>query len=135
MLGLTFSRRLAILSGIALPIVETARRWRDWPGPIEQWPFWLDDYVVGVLLIVAALASWRTRRNAAWLTAAWGVATGLMLGSTLAQYGHIVNPELGDDPSGVAHEWVLLAKIGILTVCALGLVTSMRRDEGDSITR
>ena len=71
---LAFPRRLAILGGVVLPIAETARRWHQLGDP-HIWPFWLDDWAVGALLLYGA---WRTRRNdvsgLTALGAAWGFA-------------------------------------------------------------
>ena len=39
----TFSRRLALVFGVLLPIVETIRRWPQL-GDVHMWPAWLDDF-------------------------------------------------------------------------------------------
>lgn len=57
MLTVVFSRRLAVLAGFALPTLETWRRWREWPGPIENWIPWADDYLLGAILLTAAWIS------------------------------------------------------------------------------
>jgi hypothetical protein len=64
-------------------------------------------------------------RRSAWLTAGWGFVCGSGFGSLLAQISHLLNPELGDDPSGVAHDWIVLAKSILLAIALLGLFTSM----------
>lgn len=58
---LTFSRRLAMIAGIGLPLIETLRRWHqlgEWAGFL----FWFDDVLIGAFLLFAA---YRTRRDAA----------------------------------------------------------------------
>ena len=52
---LQFSRRLALVFGILLPIVETARRWHQM-GQLSMIPAWLDDYLVAALLLLAIAA-------------------------------------------------------------------------------
>ena len=138
MLGVTFSRRLAILGGLLLPVLETARRWRQWPGPIQTWPLWMDDYLLDAFLLSAAWLS-RPRvvergghfRRLSWLTAAWGFGCGLGFGSLIAQFNHLIDPSLGDDPSGVAHQWMVLIKAILVVIGAVGLLTSMR-DEAEA---
>ena len=141
MFSVAFSRRLAVVGGLLLPILETARRWREWPGSVETWRFWMDDYLLGAFLLGAAWLS-RPRpksktdpqpepgrlviRRLSWLTAAWGFACGLGFGSTLAQLGHIINPSLGADPSGIAHHWMTLIKATLVAIAAVGLFASMR---------
>jgi len=70
-----FSRRLAIASGILVPLAETIRRWDTWH---ESPPNLFDDYIMGAFLLYGA---WRTGENAhtgqRFLTAAWAFACGL----------------------------------------------------------
>jgi hypothetical protein len=74
---LQFSRRLAILAGIVLPLGETARRWHELGDP-AMWLVWLDDWAIAAFLLFGA---WRTRRDVTSgrpiLAAAWGFACGL----------------------------------------------------------
>jgi len=60
---LTFSRRVALICGLLLPIVETIRRWpqlgdiRIWPDPAPIPAVWvLGIKGVGFLLAILALA-------------------------------------------------------------------------------
>ncbi len=70
-----FSRRLAIVGGLLMPLGETIRRWSTWR---EYPPSLFDDYILGAFLLYAA---WRTRRDVRGgqptLAAAWGFACGL----------------------------------------------------------
>jgi hypothetical protein len=52
-----FSRTLALVAGIVLPIVETIRR-RHQLGDPWAWPAWLDDWIIGLFLLYGW---WRTR--------------------------------------------------------------------------
>ena len=58
-MNLTFSRRLALLYGVLLPIVETIRRWQQL-GDFRMWPAWLDDVLLGAALLYGA---WRVAKN------------------------------------------------------------------------
>jgi hypothetical protein len=141
MLSVSFSRRLAVAAGVLLPALETTRRWREWPGPVSTWLPWFDDYILGALLLGAAWLS-RARaggsglrdrlgvRRSAWLTAGWAFACGAGFGSTLAQLQYVLNPGLRgyEDPSGIAHGWVVLAKATLVSIGLVGLFASMRSD-------
>jgi len=132
-LTVVFSRRLAVLAGMGLPVLEVVRRWRTLPGPPDTWHHWLDDFFLGAMLLGAAWLSRprapgmrpRRVRRLAWLTAAWSFACGVGLFSLLSQVEHLLHPELGDDPSGIAHGWIVLAKAVLLAVGVAGLVASM----------
>jgi hypothetical protein len=77
-MAITFSRRLAIAFGILAPLAETIRRW----GQLDQlsiWPFWLDDYIMGALLLAGA---WLVARNfdaGQKLAAAWEFTCGVAI--------------------------------------------------------
>ena len=120
---ITVSRNLAILIGIVTPILETIRRWRTWT---EYPPAMLDDYLLGGFLLYGA---WRVGKNARegqrFLTAAWGMALGMVF---LSFFGHLYDLRTGKiDPAPVPSEWVLAVKgIGFLVVI-IGLVCSLRK--------
>lgn len=144
---IAFSRRLAVISGLLLPIGETVRRWRELPGPVETWIPWLDDFVLGGILLIAAWLSRpgaarhrpdgldrvpRTRRSS-WLTAGWGIVCGAGFGSTLAQLNYVINPALpsSGDPSGLSNGSMVLIKAVLVAIGVVGLLASMR-DEPDA---
>jgi len=110
---LGFSRRLAILFGVALPLLETYRRWRQL-GDLSVWPFWLDDWLIGLFLLYGA---WRTREDIAagqpFLAAGWGFTCAMAYMSFFTQLANLGQP----DPSG----WPAL---GVVTVKGTGLVLS-----------
>ena len=146
MFTVAFSRRLALVAGVVLPALEMIRRWQEWPGPIDTWPTWIDDVVIGALLIFGA---WLSRPRGAvrgvemkgkprpgrssWLTAAWGFACGAGFGSTLAQFHFVINPPYEyHDPTGLAHGWMVLLKAGLVGIGLLGLISSMREEQEQS---
>src|ERR1043165_1147376 len=110
--NITFSRRLAIIGGILLPVLETIRRRHEFPGPFCTWDSWADDYVMGALLLIAA---WKCRpplyANAGWLAAAMAFACGIGLNSLLSQFHYWLDTTpfwtaaraatSGTDPSGL----------------------------------
>ena len=81
----TFSRRLAIVFGVLLPIIETIRRWPQL-GDVRMWPAWLDDFILAAFLLYGA---WRTRKardvGRPYLAAAWGITCGMAYGSFFGQ--------------------------------------------------
>ena len=144
MVSVAFSRRLAIVGGVFLPIGETVRRWRELSEPIETLLPWADDLVLGGVLLLAAWLSRpgakskaddrkahqsQFRRNS-WLTAAWGFVCGAGFGSTIAQLNYVFNPELHSDvdPSGLSNLTMVLIKTALLAIGFIGLVASMRHD-------
>jgi hypothetical protein len=117
----SFSRRLAIVAGILLPIAETVRRW-DQLGDLRIWPFWLDDWAIGGLLLYGA---WRTRQDVAAgrpvLAAAWGFACGMGYASFFSQLAMIDRP----DPSGASPVAVVAVKGVMLAVAIAALVATL----------
>jgi hypothetical protein len=87
-----FSCRLAIVAGILLPAVETARRWHQL-GNIRLLWTWADDYVIALFLLYAA---WQMGKDAVHghrvLAAAWGFACALAFNSYFVQLGELVGP-------------------------------------------
>jgi len=118
-----FSRRLAIVFGILAPVVETIRRWHQL-NQLSVWPFWLDDFLMGGLLLYGA---WRTGKDARngrrFLAAAWGFTCGMGYASFFNQLTILDQP----DPAPIPSVWVAVIKgIGVaLSIAAL--VASLRR--------
>lgn len=117
------SRNLAIFIGVLAPLLDTIRRWHTW----TEWPpAMLDDYLLGALLLFGA---WRVGKDPIegqrFLSAAWGVALGMVV---LSFFGQIDAMRLGKtDPAPVSTEWVAVVKgVGLLIVI-IGLITSLRK--------
>jgi hypothetical protein len=120
---LTFSRRLALVFGMVLPIVETIRRWHQL-GDLRIWPAWLDDFVLGACLLYGW---WRTTQDAAtgrpWLAAAWGVTCGMAYTSFFGQLLRLDEP----DPSPLPTALVVGIKgVGFL-LAIVALAGSLRQ--------
>src|SRR5215510_2774118 len=126
---IAFSRRLAIIFGILTPLAETVRRWRQL-GQLSVWPFWLDDYIIGALLLYGA---WRTgkdiRSGRRFLAAAWGFTCGMAYSSFFAQLERLNEP----DPAPIPSIWVAAIKGVGFALAILALVGSLKRqkEEGD----
>ncbi len=112
---LAFSRRLAVVAGIFLPLAETARRWHQL-AHLSMWPAWLDDILLGAFLLYGA---WRVGRDQItgqrFLAAAWGCACGMGYFSFFGQLARLDLP----DPSSLPSAWVVAGKgVGLLLALA-----------------
>jgi hypothetical protein len=120
---IAFSRRLAVILGILTPLAETVRRWRQL-GQLSVWPFWLDDYIIGALLLYGA---WRTgkdiRNGRRFLAAAWGFTCGMAYSSFFSQLGRLNEP----DPAPIPSTWVAAIKGLGLALAILALVGSLKQ--------
>ena len=112
------ARRLEVtgawILGVALPLLETARRRTNF-HPVASY---VDDWIAGGLLLLAAAAVTRGRRHGpALLVAAWGVVCGGMYYSFFGQLA-----STGDDISGLPNGVVVAIKgaIGAFALLALG---------------
>ena len=119
---MTFSRRLAIVAGIVLPVVETARRWHQLSDLRLLWACG-DDYVIALFLLYAA---WRMGRDAVHghrvLAAAWGFACGLAFNSFFVQLSALDQA----DPSGLDPVWVVIVKGAAASLAAAALLATLR---------
>ena len=120
-IAIAFSRNLAIVLGLAAPLLETIRRWHTWQDdPLA----FFDDYILGFLLLYGA---WRITKNAdngrKYLVAGWGFALGLAYASLDFQLRQVRVGAI--DPAPISTEWVAVVKaIGFILVL-MGLVTSL----------
>lgn len=111
-------RACAILLGLSLIIGEAYRSW----GVGRPIAFWLDDVLMGALLIGAAAAVGRqTWARRALFTGAWGVNAGMLYGSF---FGKVFAPETSN--AGNFDLGLLTALIGLaFAVSILGFVASL----------
>ena len=118
----TYSRRLALIFGILLPVAETVRRWPQ-VSTGAHLLFWFDDVLLGTMLLYGV---WATRHRFVdgqrFLTAAWGCALGM---GYFSFFGKLLDPPRSE-PGPLSAEWVQ-AVIGIgLLLSVLALVGSLR---------
>jgi hypothetical protein len=127
-----FSRRLAFIFGIALPIAETVRRWSQL-GDFRVWPSWLDDFLLAALLLVGArMTSGLRLHNAKYLAAAWGVACGMAYYSFFSQVLHLDEPE----PAPIPTIWVAVIKgigFALAIVALLGALKAPAPPDGTAL--
>ena len=121
-----FSRRLAVIFGVLAPFGETIRRWDTW----REWPpNFLDDYLMGALLLYAAFVSYREpRRGQRYLAAAWGFAIGLGYASFFGHLQELMTDGLGaPDPAPIPHLWltIIIGTGWLLSI--LALATTLKR--------
>lgn len=120
---LGLSRALAILLGIAAPVLDTYRRWNTWQDdPLALF----DDYILGGLLLYGA---WRVSKDVSagqnFLVAGWGFALGLVYASADFQLQQVRAG--ASDPAGIPSELVAAIKILGLLLVLIGFSTSLIR--------
>lgn len=126
LLPLKISRAFALFAGIALPCVETWRRWRM----LSDWPLWLDDYLAAALLLYSWYAGRRAiARSRPYLMAAWGYTLGIAYLSLAAQWKAGL---AASDPSGVPAWGVLAFKTFGLVLAAACLGLAWREPTGSA---
>lgn len=118
---LGFSRGLAIVFGVLLPIVETVRRWPQLTD-LSMWPAWLDDFIIAGFLLYGAYRTSEPNEGRRYLAAAWGIAFGMAYGSF---FGQLMRSD-SSDPSGIPVVWVLSIKAAGLLLIIAALVGSLR---------
>ncbi len=121
--NLRISITMALIMGLLLPIAETARRIHQILA-FEDVLRWLDDYLLGAVLLIAAFVVRNKHQKVGYLVAAWGVAAGALTGSLLGQLDGYFSAT-GDDgifASGI----VVIAKAIILIHMLIGLHFSLK---------
>lgn len=113
-----YLRCWAISLALCLMIGEA---WRSW-GAGRPVMFWMDDMIMGAMLIVSAiLVRSDTFNRRAFFTAAWGVNAGMLYGSF---FGKVFAPQNAD-----AGNWdlgVLTVLVGIAFASAvIGMILSI----------
>jgi len=127
---LRLSRRLAYVFGVLTPIAETVRRWGAW---WEYPPAYLDDVLLGALLVGGAWAARRpgSSRGRALLAAAWGFACGMAYYSLAAHWLAMRSGQV--DPAPIPTGWVFAIKLFGSLVFVAGLVLAVsHRDDASS---
>lgn len=121
--AITYSKNLAFIIGILVPVAETIRR-RNQLLQVQHFIYWFDDYILGAILLFAA---WKAKQNPLegqkYLSAAWGLATGGLFLSTMTQVERLG----GTDPSAMPPLSVAAIKALLLILAVSGLITSLYR--------
>ena len=106
--------------GVALPLLEVCRRRADF----SDIPGYIDDFIVGALLLFAARAATRQRPySRALLAGAWGVLCGGLWSSFFTQ----LQSTAPHDISGLSTTTVVLLKLVLYCVALICFVLSIRR--------
>ena len=111
----------AIVMGVLLPVLETARR------GISHWSINLttmfEDYVAGALLLVGGWAAYRSRSwGPVFLVLAWAYFSGLMTSSFVGQLEETLR-QAASEPNNML---VVVVKFLLWSVCVVSLVLSFR---------
>ena len=110
----------AYVFGIALPVLEVCRRWADF----SDIPGYIDDFIIGALLLFAARSVVRERSyGRCLLVAAWGILCGGLWCSFFGQL-RSASPH---DISGFPNLAVVLVKLMVYCIAITSLVLSVRR--------
>ncbi len=119
-------RVVAILQGVSLMLGEAYRSW----GADRPVMFWMDDQIMGVLLISSAILMARdTFHRRAYFAAAWGFSAGMNYGSFFAK---IYEP--GEANAGNFDLGLLTFLIGLAFVVAcVGMAASIMLPREESI--
>lgn len=117
-----FSINAACVLGIALPLLETVRRYHQMLH--RQFFFsWFDDYMLGAFLLFAGYKAQKDFESGQKiLSAGWGAATAGLFLSFIGQLDHLNNP----DPAPVSSAWVAVIKGAILLLCIVCLLGSLQ---------
>ena len=109
----------AYTMGIGLPLLETLRRKTNF----ENLHSYVDDFIVGALLLYAAHAVTRGKRNGPVLLAvAWAVLCGGLYGSFFWQLSSTQTHDVG----GLPNMTVVLIKGALYAISLTGLVLASR---------
>jgi hypothetical protein len=109
----------AYAMGVGLPLLEALRRRTNF----ENFHSYVDDFIVGALLLYAAHSVTRgKRRGPVLLVVAWGVLCGGMYGSFFSQLSNVETHDVGGLPNGT----VLIIKGVLYAISLAGLVLGSR---------
>ena len=121
MTAITLNRRMALVFGLAVPLLQLGRTllWFQWPLLLEL-PIGIDAYLMGAFMLWGvALASRKAPAGTLVLSAGWGFSSGILYRSFFEQ--------LADPARHGGHEIMVLAiKGALLAFAATGLVLAIR---------
>jgi hypothetical protein len=117
-----FSRALALVLGVAIPLAELVRRRHQLADP-AMFPSWFDDVLIGAFLLYGW---WRTKSEPEGgrlpLAAAWAFMGGMAYGSFFGQLAEISKP----DPSGASPIVIVAIKGAGLLLAPIGIWLTTR---------
>ena len=118
---------MAFLMGIFLPLAETVRRIHQILD-LDEVLSWIDDYILGAILLIAAYRVSKGMKNAIeYLIAAWGIGVGALFLSFLGQFNYYETAT--GDPGIFSTTFVAVAKGAILIYMLIGLWTCINGRE------
>jgi hypothetical protein len=106
--------------GVALPVLEICRRRKDF----TDIPGYIDDFIVGAVLLFGAWSAARERPySRALLAGAWGILCGGLWSSFFGQ----LYSKAQNDISGLPNTTVVCIKLVVYGIAIVALVLSIRR--------
>jgi hypothetical protein len=121
-MNIGFSRTLAIIFGVGLPMLGIVRHWTSANG--DPSGFFVDLLNGAFLLFGAWKVGEKERSGQRFLAAAWGLTIGLYYSSLAEQIDKLKIVELVEAP--ISPEWVLAATSLGLLIAVIGLISSLR---------
>lgn len=116
--------RMATIMGVFLPLAETVRR-SNQIFDLTKFFSWFDDYILGVVLLIAAyLVKKKIKDSISFLIAAWGFVSGALFLSFLGQFEYY-GTNTGD-PGIFPTSFVAIAKGLILGYMLIGLYMGIK---------
>jgi hypothetical protein len=122
--SLKTSAKMALGMGFFLLIAETVGRINQILD-YKEFFSWLDDYMLGAILLWAAYLVFKNTKNSiAYLIASWGIAAGALFLSFLGQFKYYQTAS--GDPGIFSTTFVAVAKGLILIYILVGLSKSIK---------
>jgi hypothetical protein len=109
---------LAAILGVSLPVGETVRRW----GTEFFLPLFLDDYLMGAMLLIGAWITYRNPGRTSFLIVAWAFSCGMLYSSFFGNLDRFLNEAQGSELSSPF--WVGLIFLAFMTT-VLGLMLTV----------
>ncbi len=126
MFGIALSRWLAVVFGLAIPMLGIVRN--RLASQIDPISFFVDLVTGGFLLYGAWRVGQNKRGGQRYLSAAWGWACGLFFSSLVLQLAALGKADI--EEAFIGPQWVAVMTGFGLMAMIVGLVTSLRSTKG-----
>ncbi|MFL6468002.1 MAG: hypothetical protein ACJ72Z_08600 [Pyrinomonadaceae bacterium] len=118
-----FSRWLAILFGVLIPLLGIVRNWTMEKQDVTA--FFVDILTGTFLLFSAWKVGQKERTGRRYLAAAWGLTCGLFYSGLANQITEMQKPAALVEPT-IGPEWIVMGTGTALLLALAGLITSLK---------